>query len=105
MSDQAPIESGVTGAGMSKIQAWTRARAYRDRQLATYVKSVDELNRAAQELGNWMAPDDAKRDETFHLWVGDGLLRVDVFEHEGVLTYKVEWRTPPSARAACEMHL
>lgn len=66
-----------------------------------------ELEHAAakKELGNWMCPPDAKAQEHFNMWYGDGILHVIVLDTDRSVPepYFIQWRTKPSPKVKCEM--
>lgn len=61
-----------------------------------------ELLNSESELAKFLLPEDACKGESFHIWIGDGLLSVT---RDGDNRHQVEWRKEPSAAVKVEMQL
>lgn len=82
----------LTQKSFELVEAWMTACRYRDR----LAKQLEEAEKAEEvcrnQLGCWIAPDDASNGESFQIWVGDALLRVWVSRTTDGPTYNIEWR-------------
>jgi hypothetical protein len=61
-----------------------------------------------REVGDWLCPKDAQPMETFHLWVGDGIIEVfysleTICGQPNERVYHLRWRTPISP--TCKVQL
>lgn len=69
-------ELGLSRQTKELVQNWIRARRIREDALSRAVTARIEENKATQELGKFLTPDDLQDDERVLLWVGDSLLSI-----------------------------
>lgn len=78
---------------------------YETKKLKSQLNSAEcELANAINDFGTWSVPKDAKENESFHFWIGDGILEVTK-KKDGMADYVIRWRVPISTRVAVEMCL
>lgn len=89
--------NGVTEKTEGYVKNWIATRQYRDRILSQLEQSKKEASFATNELGKWLLPNDAKKDEEFNIWYGSGILQAKLVNpQEGI--YEVKWRKEPDGK-------
>jgi hypothetical protein len=78
------------------IKEWIAAEEYAEKMRVEQTRANTELLNKTNELGRFLTPKDAKQDEVFNIWYGDGLLAVSKTDMFGGGSYKVRWRTRPT---------
>lgn len=88
----------LSNQSLDLIKRWTHAKqAVQDAK--HHLNSAEcELANATNEAGAFFVPNDAKPDEAFNLWVGDGLLKIAKVSTT-MPTYIISWRTEPSLKS------
>ena len=74
------------------LDAWEKAEKMVTARRDQLREAETARDAAAQELGKWLSPEDAKSGEVFHVWVGDGILAIHWGELMVGKGFKVNWR-------------
>lgn len=79
----------VTSQTRKVVERWENASRTLARAESELNSAKCELDNAANAAGKFLTPDDAKTNEVFHIWFGNGLLAISVISDN---TYRIAWR-------------
>lgn len=86
-------ENKVVKSLEQKIQTWECLKKQYQMLKFQLEENKKEMNKITTDLGSFLTPDDAKLNETFNVWYGNGLLQVEVIDY---WKYELSWRKRPT---------
>jgi hypothetical protein len=90
----------VTAKTNELVKDWIYASERLRRAKAEVNSAECELMNKANELGRWLCPTDAKQNEPFNIWFGDGVLSAS---YVGMSNYSVLWRKEPGDKQKSDL--
>lgn len=86
----------LTCDGLQKLKRWMLAVQEVKHIEQQHLNARSEKTNATNEFGKWALPDDAKVDEVFNFWIGDGILSVKTISTSE--DYEIFWRKKPTGK-------
>lgn len=82
----------VASETAQRIKRWIDAERRLERAKDELESASSELDNVTNDLGRYLAPEDAAPGEVFNIWYGDGLVQVQKLASG---YYSVSWRKKP----------